>query len=149
MTVAVSPRVDVSHVGPRYGRVRSGGGFDDHRSLSVVETARLFLAFTAVTNAARSAARYAIVHGEDRTGSGFHGPSGPGNTIEVENVARNFLSLGTVDVTAATVNVTYPADDNDIGDPVEVAVSCPYSPLFGLLPLNTTLRNTSRGVIVF
>ncbi len=117
--------------------------------LSVVEMGRFFLAFTAVTNAARSAARYAIVHGGERTGSGFHGPSGPGNTIEVENVARNFLSLGTVDATAATVNVTYPAGNNNIGDPVEVAVSCPYSALLGLLPLNTTLRNTSRGVIVF
>ena len=85
--------------------------------LSVVETARLFLAFTAVTNAARSAARYAIVHGGGRAGGGFYGPSGPGNTIEVENVARNFLSLGTVDATAATVNVTYPAGNNDIGIP--------------------------------
>jgi Flp pilus assembly protein TadG len=116
--------------------------------LSVVETSRFFLAYTSVTNAARCAARYAIVHGSGRTGGGVDGPSGPGNTIQVETVAKSFLLSGTINVTQATVNVTY-FGGNAAGNSVQVVVSSAYAPLVSLVPLNATLSNTSRGVIVF
>lgn len=117
--------------------------------VSLVEMGRLVLLYTTVTNAARAAARYAIVHGNNRTGSGSTGPSGPGaNPTEVVAVARNFATI--LNESAMTVAVTYPSGTNSVGSLVTVAVSYPYDPLLGYFPLNgITLRNTSQGVIVF
>lgn len=117
--------------------------------LSVVEMARMLLVFTTVANSARAAARYAIVHGALRTGSGTNGPSGPGNDpTEVVLVAKNFASTGAIDTTRLTVSVTY-IGGNAVGNSVNVAVSYPYDPLVGYLPLVVPLRSSSRGVIVF
>ncbi len=117
--------------------------------LSVVEIARMVLVFTTVTNSARAAARYAIVHGATRTGMGTDGPSGPGaNPPEVVLVARNFAGTGAIDVSRLTITVTY-FGGNAVGGAVQVAVSYPYDPLIGLLPLSVPLSNVSRGVIVF
>jgi Flp pilus assembly protein TadG len=117
--------------------------------LSMVEMGRLVLLYTTVTNAARAAARYAIVHGNNRTGSGIDGPSGPAaNPAQVVQVATNFASI--LNTSALVVAVTYPGGTNSVGSLVTVAVSCPYNPLLGYFPLGTIqLRNTSQGVIVF
>jgi Flp pilus assembly protein TadG len=117
--------------------------------LSVVEMSRMVLAYTAVSNAARAAARYAIVHGSSRTGSGIDGPSGPGaNPTEVVQFAKNFAKAGLIDPTRVTVNVTY-TGGNSVGNSVQVGVSYLYNPLIGMLPLSVPLSNVSRGVIVF
>lgn len=117
--------------------------------LSVVEMGRMVLAYTAVSNAARAAARYAIVHGSSRTGSGVDGPSGPGaNPPEVVQVAKNFAKSGLIDDTRLTVTVTY-TGGNAVGNSVQVGVSYAYDPLIGMLPLGVALSNESRGVIVF
>ena len=117
--------------------------------LSVVEMARMVLVFTTLANSARAAARYAIVHGSSRTGSGTNGPSGPGNNpAEVVLVARNFASTGALDITRLTITVTY-IGGNAVGNFVNVAVSYPYDPLVGYLPLAVPLNSASRGVIVF
>jgi len=50
---------------------------------SVVEVGRMVLVYTTMANAARAGARYAIVHGGDRTGSGVNGPSATGSTTQV------------------------------------------------------------------
>ena len=116
---------------------------------SVVEMGRLLVLYTNVTNAARAAARYAIVHGSTRTGTGVNGPSGPGaNPTEVVQVARNFASL--LNQTNLTVAVTYPNGTNSVGSLVQVTVSCPYDTLLGYFTFSgLTVRNTSQGVIVF
>ena len=118
--------------------------------LSVVEMGRMILVYTTVTNAARAAARYAIVHGGTRTGSGVHGPSGPGaDPPEVVQTAKNFTKAGRLNQTLVTVNVNYPTGSNTIGNPVVVTVMYPYDPLIGFLPLRVPLANTSRGIIAF
>ena len=118
--------------------------------LSVVEMSRMMLTYTTVANSARAAARYAVVHGASRTGTGTNGPSGPGaNPTEVLLVATNFAKAGLLQPASLTVNVTYPAGTNVVGSAVEVAVSYAYTPFVGLLPLSVSLSNTSRGVIVF
>jgi hypothetical protein len=119
--------------------------------LSVVELGRIVLVYTTVSNAARAAARYAIVHGSSRTGSGVDGPSGPGpDPPQVVQVARDFASTGLiVDQTRLTVSVTY-TGGNAVGGSVQVGVSYSYDALIGLLPLSgVRLSNESRGVIVF
>ena len=42
--------------------------------VSIVEIARMMLVFNTVANSARVGARYAIVHGVNRTGSGVSDP---------------------------------------------------------------------------
>jgi Flp pilus assembly protein TadG len=116
--------------------------------LSVIEMARMMLLTTAVTNAARAAVRYAIVHGSNRTGSGVDGPSGPGaDPAEVVQVARNYASV--LNTSALVVSVTYPNGSNTVGSLVTVSLSYPFDPLLGYFPLSLTLRNTSQGVIAF
>lgn len=117
--------------------------------LSVVEMARMVLVFTTLANSARAAARYAIVHGASRTGSGTNGPSGPGNNpAEVVQVVKSFASTGTLDTTRLTIIVTY-IGGNAVGGSVNVAVSYPYDPFIRYLPLAVPLSSASRGVIVF
>ena len=117
--------------------------------MSIIEMGRLVLLYTTVSNAARAAARYAIVHGSSRSGSGSTGPSGPGaDPPEVVLVARNFATI--LNESALTVTVTYPAGNNNVGSLVNVAVSYPFDPLLGYFPFGTIhLRNTSQGVIAF
>jgi len=121
---------------------------------SVVEMGRMVLVYTTVANAARAGARYAIVHGGDRTGSGVNGPSGPGSPCtctQITTVVTNFASAGLVDTTRLTVTVGYPNGSNAAGKAVTVTVSYPYDPLipyFSTL-LNTTMGSTSEGIITF
>ena len=118
--------------------------------LSVVEMSRLVLVYTAVSNAARAAARYAIVHGSSRTGSGVDGPSGPGaNPPQVVQVATNFAKASLINPARLAVTVTY-TGGNSVGSSVQVGVSYSYDPFIGLIPLGgIPLSNVSRGVIVF
>ncbi len=118
--------------------------------LSVFEFTRMLLVYTTVANAARAGARYAIVHGGTRTGSGIDGPSGTGNVTQVQTVVRNFASTGALNVNNVTVNVTYPTD-NLPGSVVVVQAVYPYDPFMGwftqLSGLN--LQSSTRGVITF
>jgi len=96
------------------------------------EIDRLFLVYTTVANAARGAARYAIVH------SGGGGVEG-----RAKDLARGIM----LDVTKLNVTVTYPTGNN-VGSRVVVQVSYPYDSW--LIPqLTPTLSSTSEGVIVF
>jgi Flp pilus assembly protein TadG len=116
----------------------------------VVEMGRMVLVYTSIANAARAGARYAIVHGADRTGSGVDGPSGPGSTTQVQTVVQNFASVGLLDTSRLTIAVSYPSG-NGVGSTVSVTVSYPYDPLVTYFNsfLSTTLASTSQGVIVF
>jgi Flp pilus assembly protein TadG len=119
--------------------------------LGVVEMGRMVLVFTTVANSARAGARYAIVHGAERTGSGVNGPSGPGSTTQVQTVVQNFASAGLLNTSNLTVTVSYPNGLNTAGSPVSVTVTYPYDafvPYFSSL-LNRTLGSTSEGVITF
>lgn len=119
--------------------------------LSVVEMGRMILVYTTLANAARAGARYAIVHGGERTGSGLTGPSGPGNIVQVQAVVQNFASAGLLNTSNLTINVTYPTGLNTAGSPVAVSVAYPYDPLLTYFRsiLSTTLGSTSEGIITF
>jgi Flp pilus assembly protein TadG len=117
----------------------------------VVELGRLVLVYTAVANAARCGARYAIVHGGDQTASGVNGPSGPGNTTQVQTVVQNFASSGLLDPTRLIITVAYPNGVNSAGSPVSVTVSYPYDPLISYFnsSLAVTIGSSSQGIITF
>ena len=119
----------------------------------VVEMGRMVLVYTTIANAARAGARYAIVHGKDRSGpgaTGVNGPSGPGTTTQVETVVKNFASAGLLNTSALTITVSYP-NGNTAGSPVSVTVAYTYDPFvnyFGTL-LNRSLGSTSQGIITY
>ena len=119
--------------------------------LGVVEMGRMVLVYTTVANAARAGARYAIVHGNDRTGSGLDGPSSPTSNASIQTVVKNYASAGTVNTAVLTINVSYPNGNNLAGSPVAVTVSYPYDPLITFFNplLSDTLSSTSEGVITF
>lgn len=122
--------------------------------LSVVEMGRMVLVYTTMANSARAGARYAIVHGGDRTGvgaTGVNGPSGPGSTTQVQTVVTNYAKAGLLDTSKLTITVSYPNATNSVGSPVSVSVTYRYDPMmryFGSI-LNTTLGSTSEGVITY
>lgn len=127
--------------------------------LAGIEFDRMVLVYTTVANSAKVGVRYAIVHGNNRTGVGDPA-SGPGdNPDPVYNVIRNFASAGVLNVAALPkancadnnapgVCITYPNGTNSTGSPVRVRVIYPYDP-FVALPLSVNLRSTAEGIIMF
>jgi Flp pilus assembly protein TadG len=116
----------------------------------IVEMGRMVLVYTSIANAARAGARYAIVHGAHRTGSGVNGPSGPGSATQVQTVVQNFASVGLLDTSKLTITVSY-SNGNSVGSTVSVTVTYPYDPLVTYFNsmLSTTMASTSQGVIAF
>jgi Flp pilus assembly protein TadG len=118
--------------------------------LSIVEIGRMVLVYTTVANAARAGARYAIVHGGTRTGSGVDGPSGPaGNPPQVVTVVKNFASAGLLSTGLLAITVNYTGASNAPGQRVSVTVVYPYDPFTTYLPLRVRLGSTTQGVIAF
>lgn len=121
-----------------------------------IEFDRLLFVYTNLADAAKAGARYAIVHGGDnRTGSGASGPSGPTNITvagsasppsQVVATVQNYVTG--IDPSRLTIFVTYPDGTNSVGSRVTVAVQYNFDP-FTILPLGTTLSATSQGVITF
>jgi hypothetical protein len=114
----------------------------------------MVLVYTTIANAARAGARYAIVHGGDRTGSGVDGPSASSDYSQVCTVVKNFASSGALDTSKLTcagrITVTY-TPSNASGSSVKVKVNYPYDPwVTYFVPLSSvTLSSMSQGVITF
>ena len=118
--------------------------------LSIVEISRMALVYTTIANAARAGARYSIVHGGTRTGSGVDGPSGPAqNPAQVVTVVQNFASAGLLSTGNLIITVNYPGASNAPGQLVSVTVIYPYDPLTTYFPLRVRLGSMSQGVIAF
>lgn len=124
--------------------------------LGVVEMGRMALVYNAIADAAKAGARYAIVHGVDRTGSGVDGPSSATSYSQIQTVAQNYAASGLLNGSNVIVTVSYPNHSSTVagnypGDPVDVTVSYTYDPLVGYFSstLNKTLSSTSEGVITF
>jgi Flp pilus assembly protein TadG len=119
--------------------------------IGTFELCRMLLVFTTLANACRVGVRYAAVHGNTNTGSGLSAPSGPGNTINVENIVRDYTRGSLIDTGNLAITVEYPmggATANAPGSRVRVQVVYPYDPFF-VLPLNVPLASRTEGVIVY
>ena len=115
---------------------------------SIVEMERMLLVYTTVANAARGGARYAIVHGNDRTGGGVNGPSSSGDHSQVVNTVKALARAGALNTANLQVTVNYMDVTNAPGSRVSVKVVYPYDP-FTAIPLNVNLSSISEGVITF
>jgi Flp pilus assembly protein TadG len=117
----------------------------------VFELCRMLLVYTSLANACRVGARYASVHGSTNTGTGVNGPSGPGDTTNIENVVRDYTTGSLMNPASLTVTVEYPAGGagaNAPGARVRVQAVYPYDPFF-LVPLNVQLASLSEAIIVY
>jgi Flp pilus assembly protein TadG len=121
----------------------------------IIECGRVMLTYTTLAHAARAGARYAIVHGSYRKGSGMDGPSGPGNTGNVADTVRSATTaagLAAIDVTVTDTDdePMYVDGTNNIGARVRVTVSYPFRVIIPLIPLPAmTLGSTSEGTICY
>jgi Flp pilus assembly protein TadG len=121
----------------------------------LAESARLMMAYSTLSDAARAGTRYAIVHGSYRTGTGVEGPSGPGNTANVIAAVKQVtsgagLSPGNVTVYDSGAEPMYPDGTNKIGARVKVKVSYAFTSVLPLIvPFSVTLGSTSEGMICY
>ena len=114
---------------------------------AVLEFCRMALVYNNVANAARVGVRLAIVRGSANVSPVV--PSGPGNTIDIENKVKDFAKSGELDANRLLITVNYPdATGNAPGSHVQVTVVYPYDP-FTFLPLRVRLGTTTQGVITF
>jgi Flp pilus assembly protein TadG len=118
---------------------------------ATIEFNRMLLIYTAVANAARAGARYAIVHGSSRTGTGVDAASGPGaNPSQVVTVVQTYAGASPLNPSRLTIHVTYPNSSNAPGNLVRVAVTYAYDPFtWSTLPLAVNLGSQSQGIIEF
>jgi Flp pilus assembly protein TadG len=126
--------------------------------VGIVEMSRMVLAYTAISNAARAGARYAIVHGADRPTTGVNAVDqqspascAPSSCTQIQTVVQNYASAGLINGNNVTVTVSFPSSNNAVGSHVQVTATYTYDPLIGYFAtvLNKTLSSTSEGVIVF
>jgi Flp pilus assembly protein TadG len=121
----------------------------------LTESGRLMLAYTTLCDAARAGTRYAIVHGQYRTGTGVNGPSGPGDTDNVKTVVKQVttaagLAAANVTVYDSGAEPMYVDGTNNTGARVRVKVSYPFTSVLPLiLPFSVTLGSTSEGIICY
>ncbi len=107
--------------------------------LSVLEIVVLFYTYTIIADAAKEGVRYAIVHG-----SGNSSASGPANDdAAVIAVVNNFANYS-----GMTVHVNYLDSSNVAPSRVQVTVSYPYVPLFGLGWSLPTIHAAAQGRIM-
>jgi Flp pilus assembly protein TadG len=123
--------------------------------LGVVDIGRLALIYTTLAESARAGARYAIVHGADRSGAQGSSPDAPSGTTDnsqVQTIVKDFASGGLLNLNNLNTTVTYsPSTSNAVGTSVTVTVSYTYDPLVSYYNslLNVTMKSSSQGVIVF
>jgi len=118
------------------------------------EFCRMGLVYTDLCNASRSAVRYAITHGVDRSNacasSAGCGPSDvtatPGAICGSSGVLTS-IAIGPLNTGA--LNCTYSGLGGGPGTTVQVNVSYVYDPWFGISPFKVTLYSTSAGVITY
>lgn len=111
--------------------------------ISILEMTMFVYTYVALTNAAKEGVRYAVVHGASAAS-----PSGPGSSANVVSTVQSFANASLHSLSSDNISVTYP-NGNSPGNAVQVTVSYPYQPIFGLRWANVTISAKSVGRIMF
>jgi len=111
--------------------------------VSILEMTMFIYTYVALTNAAKEGVRYAVVHGASAAT-----PSGPGSSANVVSAVQSFANASLHRLSSDNISVTYP-DGNSPGNAVQVTVSYPYKPIFGLRWASVTISANSVGRIMF
>lgn len=136
--------------------------------LSILEMVTFMHTYSVLADAAKEGVRYAIVHGANNNNSAgptcpcakIDGPPAPDMTSAYDpttsyGIVKTFAQYSLHDTSGMTVTVTYgPADTpavsplNKTPNRVQVVVSYPYQPIFGLNWPTVTVRAASEGRIM-
>jgi hypothetical protein len=125
----------------------------------LIELILLIHTYNVLADSAKEGVRYAIVHGCD-FGSGncsgtcaFAAPSpatcSDAGADNVKNWALNFAKASLHNVPASAIAVNYPDGSSDAPNRVQVTISYPYQPLFGLGWPTVTVKASAEGRIVY
>jgi Flp pilus assembly protein TadG len=105
-----------------------------------------------LADAAKEGVRYAIVHGSGSTLCSGPNTSNPCTNdpaaAEVANTVKNYAKASLHDVSAITVNVTYPDGSNEAPNRVQVTVTYNYIPYIQLGFFNPSFTTRAAGRIV-
>jgi Flp pilus assembly protein TadG len=135
--------------------------------VAILEMLLFMHAYNVLADAAKEGVRYAIVHGANNpqgiappctaaTCPDLLGPAAPGGTVPGYNssygVVKTYAQMSLGDVTGMTVTATYPDGTsstlNKTPNRVQVTVSYPYQPFFGLGWPTVNLNAAAEGRIM-
>lgn len=123
--------------------------------VSILEMTMFIYTYAALTNAAKEGVRYAIVHGASAgtsistTAKSLSTPCTTAATGTVLSTVQTYAALSLHNTSSMSINACYPDGDNKPGSAVQVSVSYPYQPIFGLRWASVTVSANSVGRIVF
>lgn len=129
--------------------------------VGMLELTMFVYTYSVLSDAAKEGVRYAIVHGASVTDSS--GPTsaaktstswGACSTLDsrtdaVVSRVKKYAALSLHSTSAMKISVCYPDESNNPGSAVEVSVSYPYQPLFGLGWPKVNVSANSAGRIMF
>ena len=111
--------------------------------VSMLEMTMFIYTYAALTNAAKEGVRYAVVHGASAAS-----PSGPGSSTNVVNTVEAYAVASLHSLSSSNISVDY-TGGNTPGSTVQVTVSYPYRPIFGMRWASVTISAHSAGRIMF
>jgi Flp pilus assembly protein TadG len=123
--------------------------------VSILEMTMFIYTYAALTNAAKEGVRYAIVHGSSTGGIAFYSvkslstPCPTPATGSMLSTIQTYAALSLHNTSSMSINACYPDGDNKPGSAVQVSVSYPYQPIFGLRWASVTVSANSVGRIMF
>jgi Flp pilus assembly protein TadG len=123
--------------------------------VSILEMTMFIYTYAALTNAAKEGVRYAVVHGASSgaiaIGSvkSLSTPCPTPATGSMLSTIQTYAALSLHNTSSMSINACYPDGDNKPGSAVQVTVSYPYQPLFGLRWASVTVSANSVGRIMF
>ena len=109
--------------------------------------------YNVLADSAKEGVRYAVVHGTDS--ATCSGPGGVGVTCpdssgsNVQAAVKQYAQYSFHSTSAMTISVTYPDSSCDPPGRVQVQISYPYQPFFGLGWPTVTVKAAAAGRIVF
>jgi Flp pilus assembly protein TadG len=123
--------------------------------VSILEMTMFIYTYAALTNAAKEGVRYAIVHGASTgtaistTAKSLSTPCSTAATGSLLSTVQTYAALSLHNTSSMSINACFPDGDNKPGSAVQVSVSYPYQPIFGLRWASVTVSANSVGRIVF
>lgn len=135
--------------------------------IAILEMFLFLHTYNVLADAAKEGVRYAIVHGANNpqglappctagTCPDLLGPAAPAGTVPGYNstygVVKTFAQMSLHDVSGMTITATYPdgtaATSNKTPNRVQIVVSYPYQPFFGLGWPTITVNAAAEGRIM-
>jgi hypothetical protein len=111
----------------------------------VFEMVMMVYTYSVLADAAKEGVRYAIVHGSNN--SSPSGPS-PGTTTGIVTAVTGYAQMSLHDVSAITINPSYPDGDNQAPHRVQVDVTYTYIPYIPLPFTHPSIHTTAQGRII-